>query len=88
MFNETTTCQKGLTYLIVSVGEGTGEFGVDLASGILIFSEGLAAFFGGLGTRRGTFSSNKEVNQIFTFVDGNRSTHLNDEETAEINTNK
>ena len=68
------------TYLIVPVGEGVGDVGVDLASGILILSdEKFFVAFGGLGTRRGTFSSKSEVNQIFTFVEGNRSTHLRQE---------
>ena len=65
------------TNLIVPVGEGVGDVGVDLASGILILSdEKFFVAFGGLGTRRGTLSSNSEVNHILTFVEGNRSTHL------------
>lgn len=50
---------------------------MDSAFGILIFSEGYDLLaFGGLGTRLGTFSSNSEVNQILTLVEGNRRTHL------------
>lgn len=49
---------------------------MDSALGILIFSEGYLLAFGGLGTRLGTFSSNNEVNQILTLVEGNRRTHL------------
>lgn len=49
---------------------------MDSALGILIFSEGYLLAFGGLGTRLGTFSSNSEVNQILTLVEGNRRTHL------------
>lgn len=45
---------------------------------MFIFNGAKAFVFGGLGTRRGvvSFELKSEVNLIFTFVEGNRNTHL------------
>lgn len=71
--------QEYETYLIVPVGDGTGD---DIAwsdSGMFIFNGGKTFVRGGLGTRTtlfGEFSLTSEVNRILTFVDGKRRMHL------------
>ena len=63
-------------YLMVPVGDGTGEVRFASDCGMFIRSGGSSFVLGGLGTRFGVLSLTKDVNRTFTFVDGNRSTQL------------
>lgn len=65
-----------VSYLIVPVGEGTGETNVESDCGMFIRSGGGIFVRGGLGTRLGVSSLTNDVNRTFTFVDGNRKTQL------------
>ena len=64
------------SYLIVPVGDGTGEANVESDGGMFIRSGGGTFVRGGLGTRFGVLSLTRDVNRTFTFVDGNRKTQL------------
>lgn len=65
-------------YLIVPVGEGTGDENTPSCSGMLIFKGANIFVLGGLGTRLGVMSLelSSELNLILTFVEGNLSTQL------------
>lgn len=65
-----------LQYLIVPVGEGTGEAMLESDCGMFIRRGGRSFVRGGLGTRFGVLSLTNDVNRTFTFVDGNRNTQL------------
>lgn len=65
-----------LRYLIVPVGEGTGEAKLESDCGMFIRSGGRTFVRGGLGTRFGVLSLTSDVNRTSTFVDGNRKTQL------------
>ena len=63
-------------YLMVPVGDGTGEARFASDCGMFIRSGGNSFVLGGLGTRLRVLSLTKDVNRTFTFVDGNRNTQL------------
>lgn len=65
-----------VSYLIVPVGEGTGEANVESDCGMFIRRGGGIFVRGGLGTRLGVSSLTNDVNRTFTFVEGNRKTQL------------
>lgn len=67
---------RNVSYLIVPVGEGTGEAKLESDCGMFIRSGGRTFVLGGLGTRFGVLSLTKDVKRTFTFVEGNRSTQL------------
>ncbi len=73
---ETATNNRNVSYLIVPVGEGTGEAKLESDCGMFIRSGGRTFVLGGLGTRFGVLSLTNDVKRTFTFVEGNRSTQL------------